>query len=449
MLNLISTVHKQVHFIGIGGISMSALAQILLTRGVKVSGSDSRPSPITARLAQDGAEVRIGHGAENIKSPDLVVYTAAIADDNPELLEARRRGIAVVERADFLGALTRDYTYPVAVSGTHGKTTVTAMLSCVLLHAGYNPTVLVGGELSQINGNFHVGGAEHLIFEACEYVDSFLKFHPFAAIVLNVEEDHLDYFSGIAQIKASFRAFLEKIPNGGFAVLNSEDENVMRCAEGVACEKILYGANGAYRARNVKFSDSGTASFTADYSGGAVEVALGVRGVHNVSNALAVFAAASRLGVTPAHIADGLADFTGTRRRFEYKGAFRGAAVYDDYAHHPTEITATLNAAKNIRHNKIWCVFQPHTYSRTKALLDGFAESLAAADRVIITDVYAAREPNDGVTRAETLAEKIKAAEYISDFHAIAEYLKANVSNGDLVITMGAGTITELSGLLV
>lgn len=428
---------------------MSALAHILISDGVKVSGSDGSDSKTISRLVNAGADIKIGHAAENIKNPDLVVYTAAISDDNPELVEARARGIETLERADFLGEIMKQYEMPVAVSGTHGKTTTTAMLSCVLLQADYNPTILVGGEFSQINGNYHIGTDKHLVFEACEYVDSFLKFNPFAAIVLNVEADHLDYFSGLEQIKKSFNAFMKKIPRNGFVVLNSDDENVMDSAEGITCKKILYGSKGEYKASGISFSKRGTAEFDVEFGGEKTKVKLSVRGIHNVSNALAVFAAAHNLGAEPSVIAKGLESFTGTLRRFEYKGEVRGASVYDDYAHHPTEITATIQAASNMPHNNIWCVFQPHTYSRTRALLDDFAVSLSSADRVIVTDIYAAREKNDGMTHATSLSQKIKDAQYMSDFNDIADYIKSHAAKDDIVILMGAGTVTDISRLLV
>jgi len=454
MLNLtVQRLHKNVHFIGIGGISMSALAHILLARGIKVSGSDRNETEIVKRLRDAGADITIGHFAENIKNPDLVVYTAAISKDNPELISAIEKGIETLERADFLGELMLEYAKPIAISGTHGKTTTTSMLSCVLLSAGLNPTVLVGGELAQIKGNYHIGSDEHLVFEACEYVDSFLKFNPFVAIVLNVEADHLDYFSGIEQIKNSFNKFISKVPQNGFIVLNNDDENVMECANGVDRKKITYGINALncdYSAQNINFADNGCASFDVVSIGEILgRVKLSVTGMHNVSNALAVFATAYNLGVGIKDIICGISEFTGTRRRFEKKGEVNGAKVYDDYAHHPTEITATLKAALNIPHNKIWCIFQPHTYTRTKALLDDFATALKVADKVIIADIYAAREPNNGTVHSRDLVTKIENAMYMNDFEEIAEYVRRNVEKDDIVLTMGAGNINEIAEKLV
>ena len=445
----IEKLHKNVHFIGIGGISMSAIAHILLSNGAIVSGSDRNDSAIIDTLEKSGAKIFIGHSPENIKNPDLVIYTAAISHDNPEFLAAKEKGIPMMERAEFLGQLMTEYEMPIAVSGTHGKTTTTSMLSCALLYAGLDPTILVGGELSQINGNYHLGSKKHMVFEACEYVDSFLHFNPYCAIVLNVEADHLDYFSGLEQIKQSFGKFAKRIPENGFVVLNSDDENVMGSAKGVKCRKVLYGEKGDYRAENITFDESGCGKFAVVFGHERADVHLGVRGSHNVSNALAVFATAHNLGLEPEIIAKGIGSFTGTVRRFEYKGDVGGAKIYDDYAHHPTEVKVTINAAKNILHNRVWCVFQPHTYTRTKALMEDFAQALSLADKVIVTDIYAAREPNDGVTHSSHLAEKIKGAMYISDFNDIAEYIQKNAEENDIVITMGAGSITQLSNILM
>lgn len=441
--------HKKVHFIGIGGISMSGLAHILLDHGIMVSGSDRSNSDIIENLKKSGAKIYIGHNAENVEGADLVVFTAAISKDNSELVRAKELGIKTMERSDFLGELMLDYEMPVSVSGTHGKTTTTSMLSCVMLDADKDPTVLVGGQLSNIGGNYRIGSKNSMIFEGCEYVDSFLKFNPKAAVILNVDADHLDYFSGIEQIKQSFNKFLRKIPKDGFAVINADDKNTMDCLSGVECELITYGNLGDYSAKNINFSDTGCADFDVYYKDELrTHLQLNVKGMHNVSNALAVFACAERLGVDIKFIKSGIESFHGTKRRFEKKGVINGASVYDDYAHHPTEITATLKSAKSIKHNKVICIFQPHTYSRTKALLDDFANALSIADEVIVTDIYAARETVTLGVSGKTLADKISGAKYISLFEDIASYIKETAKTDDIVITMGAGTITKLSDLL-
>lgn len=443
------SLYKSVHFIGIGGVSMSSLAHIMLNNGAKVSGSDRTESETTKRLAAAGADIYIGQSAENIKNPELVVYTAAISKDNPELVRAREKGIETVERADFLGKLMELYDYPVSVSGTHGKTTTTSMLSCVFLKAALDPTVLVGGEFAQIGGNYHIGSKKHMIFEGCEYVDSFLKFKPKAAVILNIEADHLDYFSGIDGIKASFNKFMKLVPPSGFVVINADDKNVMDSLDGVLCEKITFGKNGKYHAENVTYDEKGCGKFDV-YRGGekAGEIALSVPGAHNVSNALAVFACAEKFGIDEKTIEEGISGFGGAKRRFEYKGSLNGARIFDDYAHHPTEVKATLETAKKVTGGEIWCVFQPHTYSRTKALLDDFAAALEIADHSVITEIYAAREKNTIGISGKALADKIKNAVYIADFKDIADYLKKNVRKGDTVLTVGAGTITQLSELL-
>lgn len=429
---------------------MSGLAHILLMRGIKVTGSDRTESNITEILKNDGAEIYIGQRAENIQNPDLVVYTAAISDDNPELCEARNKNIETIERADFLGELMKEFKMPVSISGTHGKTTTTSMLSTVLLHAGEDPTILVGGELNSIGGNYHVGTDKYLIFEGCEYVDSFLKFNPYSAIILNIEEDHLDYFDGIEQIKESFNKFMRKIPKEGFVVVNADDPNVMNSTHDVECKIITYGKSGDYSYKNESFDNNGYGNFDVYFKDEKIaHIQLSIGGKHNISNATAVFAVASKLGINPDIIAEGIKKFTGTKRRFEYKGTFNGARVFDDYAHHPTEISATLDSAKKMDHNKIWVVFQPHTYTRTNALFNQFIEALAPFDNVIITDIYAAREKNTIGISSKSLADKIKNARYISDFSEISEHLKANVSENDIVITMGAGTITDLSKFLL
>lgn len=443
-------VHSHVHFIGIGGISMSALAHILLLKGNKVSGSDRTDSDIIKVLKSDGAKITIGQKAENIENPDLVVYTAAIANDNPELIEARRKNIKTVERAEFLGELMKNYDIPVSVSGTHGKTTTTSMLSCVLLNTKKDPTVLVGGELDIIGGNYHVGNNKYLIFEGCEYVDSFLKFNPFAAIILNIEKDHLDYFSGIEQIKDSFNKFMRKIPKDGFLVINADDENVTDSLKDVSAEIITFGDKGEYSSKNIVYDENGCASFDVYRKDEFLShISLSVGGKHNVKNALAVFAAAKKLDVSNRDIAEGIKKFKGAKRRFEFKGEVNGAKVYDDYAHHPTEITATYDTASKTEHNKIWVVFQPHTYSRTNALFDDFVSALSKFDRVIVTDIYAAREKNTIGISSKSLSDKIDKSIYISDFDKIADYLKENVSENDIIITMGAGTITDLSEFLL
>ncbi len=440
---------KYIHFIGIGGISMSAIAQILLAGGKKVSGSDRTSSDMTAKLEGMGAEVFIGQCAENIKNPDLVVYTAAIANDDSELCAARAKGIRCLERAEFLGELIEEYSFPIAVCGTHGKTTTTSMLSCIYMKAQKLPTILVGGVLDKIGGNLLIGNKDYMIFEACEYKDSFLHFGPKATIALNLEEDHLDYFSGIEAIKNSFARFFDKLPDDGFAVINADDNELMDAASRSACKKVYYGIeNGDFKAINISYDDAGHPNFDVEYNGGILaHIQLKEYGLHNVSNAVGAFALAYTEGVDVKNIVEGLEDFGGTGRRFELRCEVNGAKVYDDYAHHPTEIKATLMAAKAIPHNKIWCVFQPHTYTRAKLFKDDFAQVLSLADRVILTDIYAAREPFDPSVSSKDIADCMENAEYIKEFSEIAQMIRQNAQKGDIIFIMGAGSVTDICNL--
>lgn len=441
---------EHIYFIGIGGISMSGLAEILLDRGMSVSGTDISRNDNVRHLEQLGIKVNIGHKAENItKDLTLVVYTAAVKADNPEIIAAKELGIETIERAELLGRIMADYKLSLAVSGTHGKTTTTSMLSCVLLEADEDPTILVGGELNSIGGNYHIGKDKYLVFEGCEYVDSFLKFNPYAALILNIEADHLDYFKDLEHIKCSFNKFIKKIPEKGFVVVNYDDENVKDSLKDVNCEIISYGKNAEYSYKNISFDEDGHGIFDIYKDEQKLaHIHLNVGGKHNISNATAVFAASHKLGIKIEIIVKGIENFNGTKRRFEYKGTINGAKVYDDYAHHPTEIRATYDTASKMNHNKTWVVFQPHTYSRTNALLDDFVDALSKFDNVIITDIYAAREKNTIGITSEAISDKIENARYISDFSEISEHLKSNVKPDDIVITMGAGTITNLSKFL-
>ena len=440
--------NSHIYMIGIGGISMSAIAHMLVDFGYTVSGSDAKRSHMTDILGGLGVRVYIGQNADNIDSPDLVCYTAAIADNNPELVKARSLGIPVLERAELLGALMEYYEHPIAVAGTHGKTTPTSMLSRVLMAANTDPTILVGGELPQIGGNFRLGKKNYLALEACEYVESFLHFKPFLSIITNVEEDHLDYFSNINHIISSFEKFASLTSPYGCIIVCSDDKNVCQVVQNVDRKVVSYGLddkNADYTAKNIKENDKGCPSFTVYRRGeDIVDITLKVAGKHNILNALAVTAAADFLGLPMEAVKSGLLEFGGAKRRFEHIGTLNGCDIVDDYAHHPTEIKATLEAAKTMGYNEIWAVFQPHTYSRTKALLDDFAKVLKLADHILIADVYPAREEYDGTIHSCDLAAKIKGAVYMSDMKAIARYLKPRVGKGDLLITLGAGDVNKI-----
>ena len=432
---------------------MSALAHILLSLEHTVSGSDMTPSDITKSLEAAGATIAIGHSANNIKSPDLVVYTAAIDDDEPELIAARASGAPVLERSVFLGQLMTLYKYPINVAGTHGKTSTTSMLSLILLAANVDPTILVGGELADIGGNLKIGATDYLVCEACEYVDSFLQFAPYISIINNIEEDHMDYFGSLSHIIESFTKFANLTSINGAVVANFDDENVRKCLESVNVQTVTYGIhnhNVDFAARNVEFIGMGC-NFALYRSGEfCAEIELSVTGEHNVYNALASIAASFALNIPIEAIQRGLAKFGGTKRRFEYLGkTTHGATVIDDYAHHPTEIRTTLNAAKSMDFSNVWCIFQPHTYTRTNAFLDDFAEALAIADRVILIDIYAAREVNHTGISSKDIADKIPNAIYIADFETASKHVKDLAGDGDLILTMGAGDVWKThSGLL-
>ena len=446
-----------IHFIGIGGISMSGLAEILLEEGFTVSGSDSKESPLTKKLESEGARIAYGQKAENI-TPDIdcVVYTAAISRSNPELIEAVAQKIPMLTRAELLGQLMKNYDTPIAVSGTHGKTTTTSMISHILLEGKVDPTISVGGILKAIGGNIRVGKSETFLTEACEYTNSFLHFFPKISVILNIEEDHLDFFKDLEDIRHSFRQFAELLPSDGTLIINGEIENYREICQGLGCRVVTYGPSAEfdYSASDISYDEEGHVSFElAKHGEKAGRIVLSVTGDHNVSNALASIAAAELLGIPMDTIKKGLLSFTGTDRRFEYKGTFNGVTVVDDYAHHPTEIKATLKAAQHYPHNSVWCVFQPHTYTRTKAFFHEFAEALSHTDHLVLADIYAARETDTlGISSADLAEEAAKLgadSHYFPSFAEIEAFLKENCRPGDLLITMGAGDIVTVGEDLI
>ena len=444
-INFNQPVH--VHFIGIGGISMSGLAEILLEEHFTISGSDARESDLTRHLEHMGVTVYYGQAASNIKEGvDLVVYTAAIREDNPEFLRARELNIPMMSRAELLGQIMDNYENSIAIAGTHGKTTTTSMISQILLAAKADPTITVGGILKALDGNLRVGKSNIFVSEACEYTNSFLHFYPKYSIVLNVEAEHLDFFKDIQDIRHSFHQFLSNTKKDGAILLNGEIDNYKELTEGLPNEVITFGLTDScdYHPADITFNEKACASFTAMHHDTPVmKVSLNVPGMHNVSNALAAIALA--LDLT---IAAGLSAFGGADRRFQYKGTVDGVTVIDDYAHHPTEIRATLTAAKNYPHKRLVLVFQPHTYSRTKAFLNDFADVLSLADVVVLADIYAAREKNTyGISSKdllEVLEKKGTDCHYFPSFEEIEKFLLKNCMNGDLLITMGAGDIVNV-----
>jgi len=443
---------QKVHFIGIGGISMSGLAEILKSRGYTVTGSDMKTSAITNKLERLGIKIITGHSGENIAGADLVVYTAAIKEDNPELMAAKLQGIPTMDRATLLGRMMKGYPGSIAVSGTHGKTTTTSMISMILLEAGLNPTIHIGGELDAIGGTTHIGSNDYFVAEACEYYESFLKFFPHIAVILNIEFDHADYFKDLNHVTETFRKFASLVPSDGYLIACADDDNTSRILESANCKVITFGMNtdaADWGAGNITFDEMGCASYTLIHKGCEVSsINLMVPGIHNVGNSLAAIATC-RIAVCDYDIVkQALAKFRGTHRRFELKGTYGGIKVIDDYAHHPSEVKATLSAAKNCEQNRIWCVFQPHTYTRTKFLMNEFATAFEDADEVILADIYAAREVDIGEVNSEMLADRIqetgKKVMYFKSFDTITEHLKKNAKPGDLIITMGAGDIYKV-----
>ena len=446
-----------VHFIGIGGISMSGLAEILLEEGFHISGSDAKESALTDALEKKGARIYYGQRASNISdSTDVVVYTAAIHPDNPEFARAKELGIPMLTRAELLGQIMRNYDTPIAVAGTHGKTTTTSMLSHILLKGDCDPTISVGGILPAIGGNIRVGQSYTFLTEACEYTNSFLSFFPKISIILNMDADHLDFFKDIDDIRRSFRRFAELLPADGTLIINADTPEYQSITEGLSCQVITYGLenNADYTASDITYDEFGHASFNVRYKGSDLgRCSLKVPGSHNVSNALSAVAAGRLLNLPWEVIAEGLLSFTGTDRRFQYKGTVGGVTIIDDYAHHPTEIEATLKAAANYPHRKVWCVFQPHTYTRTKALLPEFAQALTLADHVVLADIYAARETDTLGISSEDLADRIRElgtpCEYFPTFDEIENFLLENCTQGDLLITMGAGDVVNIGEQLL
>ena len=449
--------YKNIHMIGIGGVSMSGIAEILLNFGFNVTGSDSSASEITEILNRKGIPVTIGHDIDSISKSDLVVYSAAIKQDDPEMLEAKRLQIPIIERADFLGELTRCYKDTIAVSGTHGKTTTTSMISLCFLEALKDPSIQVGAILKQIDGNYKVGNSEHFIIEACEYVESFLKFSPKAEVILNIDNDHLDYFKTFENIKNAFIKYVKILPDDGLLVLNGDDTNCLDLTQYTKAKTLTYGItnkNTDFFAVNIVFDNDGFPEFDVYNKNGFYDrIKLNVPGTHNVLNCLACIALCNEYGIKKEDIKSALLKFTGAHRRFEFKGKVNGASIYDDYGHHPTEIVATAKSLMNKKYNESWVVFQPHTYSRTKNLLDDFAKALLNFDNIIILDIYAAREKNTYNISSKDLVDKIislgKDAKYIPDFYECVSYIKENVKENDIIMTLGAGTVTQIGPMLL
>ena len=444
---------KHVHFVGIGGIGMSGIAEVLLNLGYKVTGSDVRATPITDRLERCGATIYPRHAAENVAGAHVVVTSSAVRTDNPEIEEAERRKVPVIARAEMLAELAR-LKYSVAVAGTHGKTTTTSMVATILDRAGLDPTVVVGGILNTIGSNARLGKGEFIILEADESDRSFLLLSPTIAVVTNIEADHLDHYRDLEDIQAAFLSFINKVPFYGAAILCLDEPAVQSLIPQVKRRIVTYGTAAHCDVRITDANLEGLGStFVLRFNGGSIEkIKLNVPGMHNVLNAAAAFAAARDMGVEARLIANGLESFRGVNRRFQVKSR-DGITVIDDYAHHPTEIRATLGAAKTANFRRIFAVFQPHRYSRTFHLFDDFARAFNLADSILILDIYPAGEnPIEGITTS-ALIEKIKgfghkSVLYAPNFEMIESYIVANAEQGDAVVVMGAGNVTKLSDTL-
>jgi len=442
---------NHIYFIGIGGISMSSLAEIMIDEGIKVSGSDRTSSHIVKKLESLGAKININHESKNIGSDiDLVVYTSAISSDNPELLRAQELNLNIMDRAEFLGFIMKKYSHAICVSGTHGKTTTTGMLSTILIETDLKPTIFLGGEMDSLGGNLMHGSYDLMLTEACEYKRNFLKFNPTMEIILNIEEDHLDYYKDLKDIESAFVEYAEKLPQSGHLIVNVKNKNLF---ENLKCHVITFGVDDSADYYPADIKQMPSASYTLMHGNQKIaEINLKVLGEHNILNSVAAAAACMSLGIDTSIIKNGLFDFKGTHRRYEYKGNYNKAAIIDDYAHHPSEMRATLKTAKYYTKGKIITVFQPHTYTRTKKLLTEFAKALSMSDEAILLDIYAAREKDTGEIHSKDIINKMKDhfkdAYYAENFQAAADIIKSLAREGDTIITMGAGNVNEVVDLL-
>ncbi|MFU0833423.1 MAG: UDP-N-acetylmuramate--L-alanine ligase [Oscillospiraceae bacterium] len=442
---------KKIHFVGIGGSGMCPIAEILLRRGYKLTGSDINESDTLERVRSHGIPVFMEQKAENIDGAELVVYSAAVKQDNPELVAAREKKIPTVERSVMLGMVARHYKNTVAVSGTHGKTTTTAMITQILLGAGKDPSAVIGGKLPLIGGNGRAGHSDTMVCEACEYVDTFLQLYPSVSVILNIDNDHLDYFGTVENIIRSFHQFAKQTSR--LIIVNGDNENAKKAVDNINGPKIVtYGfhKDNDYYADDICDTVRAREKFNVYRHGEKVaEINLSVPGKHNIYNALAAFAVADSFNIAPDIIAENLHRFTGVHRRFELLGEFNGITIADDFAHHPTEIAATLTAAKQMGFSRVWAVFQPHTYSRTFNLLNDFAKVLQIADKVVLSEILAVRETNTYNIYAKDLADKIPGCVWFKTFDEIAAYVTAHAQDGDLILTLGGGDVYKCANLIV
>ena len=434
---------RRAHLVGIGGVSMASLAQVLHNAGVTISGSDWNENPAVERLRSLGIRVITGpQKAENIQGADCIIRTAAAGEDNPEIIAARQANIPVFERAEAWGSIMRSYKNALCISGTHGKTTTTSMCTHIFMAAAADPTVMIGGTLPLLGADFRVGQGDTIILESCEYCNSFLSFFPTVAVILNIEADHLDFFRDLEDVEHSFRKFAELVPENGMIVANAEDENTMHTLKGITRPILTFGLEqGDVHATNLTWN-KGLPTFDILCRGERyAHVTLSVPGEYNLKNALAAAAAAYAMGVPADAVEQGLAAFRGAGRRLEHKGTCNGAEVYDDYAHHPGELKALLDTAATLGYKRVICAFQPHTYTRTKALFDDFVEVLKLADVTLLAEIFAAREQNTIGISSLDLVQKIPGSRYFATLPEVTEHLREIAQPGDLILTVGAGDI--------
>lgn len=440
---------KRAHLVGIGGVSMSPLAEVLQGEGLIITGSDMKESEAVERLRGLGIPVTIGHLPESVEGKDLVIRTAAVHDSNPEIAAAVAQGIPVFERAQAWGSIMRRYENAVCISGTHGKTSTTSMCTHIAMAARVDPTIMIGGTLPLLGTGHRVGKGKTIILESCEYCNSFLSFYPTVAVILNIEADHLDFFKDLDDVEHSFRAFADLVPPNGTVLANGEDENTMHALEGKPGVLTFGLKKGNFHAENLTW-DHGFPTFDVVWDGKpAAHITLQVPGLHNVKNAIAAASAALVLGIPGEAIARGLNDFRGAGRRFEFKGMVKGAAVYDDYAHHPGELKALLDMASTLGYQRIVCAFQPHTYTRTKALFSEFADVLKQPDVTFLAEIFAAREKNEIGISSKDLAEAVPGSQAIPTFAELTDRLYDLAQPGDLILTVGAGDIYTVGEALV
>ena len=450
----------KVHFTGIGGISMSGFAELLLSKGFRVTGSDRKTSDVAKALEDKGAVIYYGEQRASNVAPDtdVLIFTAAVHPDNPELVFAKENEIPCIERGKLAGDVMNHFKRNFSVAGTHGKTTVTSMLACVLIEAGLDPTVSVGGIIPSIGGNMRIGNGSDMVIESCEYTDSFLNFHPTHAIITNIEAEHLDYFKTFERMQESFVKFAELLPEDGLLVYNKEISDAEKIFANIKCPKVTYSVKDStadFYGTDISYDNMGRPSFDLYENGRKLgRVSLKVIGEHNVANACGTIGMAVRSGIAFDTAVRAVESYTGTGRRFEKKGEIGGVTIIDDYAHHPTEIGATLEAAQRYPHKKLFVVFQPHTYSRTAQFLDRIAEALSYADTIVLTDIYAARETNTYNVSSDDILDILKTkygkdAYHFSSFSDIETFLLENCSTGDLLITMGAGDVVKIGESLL